>query len=295
MNCHDHILAGHPGIKKMKELVLREYWWPKLKKDIEAYVKGCETCQQTKSSMQAKAMPLHPNEVPVGPWTHISVDIVTGLPDLNDHDTLLMIVDRFSKAIIPVACNVELSAEGWARVLPDHVYAHHGMPQVVISDRGPQFVLKFMKELYQMLDITPNTSTAFHLQTDGQTEQANQEIEKYLRIFISYRQTNWSEWLPLTEFAHNNWVHSTTGKSPFMVLYGRHPRILPDSPQTFPFSNPATEDFVKNMTMVHAETHKTLKDMAGRMKAQYDKKKRTTHPYQIKHRVWLDAMNLHLP
>ncbi len=119
-----------------------------MKKDVEAYVKGCETCQRTKSSTQAKAAPLHPNAIPEGPWTHISVDMVTGLPDSHGHDAILMIVDRFSKAIIPVACNIELSAEGWARILRDHVYAKHGMPQVVISDCGPQFVSQFMKELY---------------------------------------------------------------------------------------------------------------------------------------------------
>ncbi len=114
---HDHISAGHPGIEKMKELVLREYWWLKMKKTVEAYVKGCEVCQCTKSSTQPKAAPLNLNTIPEGPWTHISVDMVTGLPTSNGCDALLVIVDRFSKAIIPVACNVELSAEGWARIL----------------------------------------------------------------------------------------------------------------------------------------------------------------------------------
>ncbi|SJL15199.1 uncharacterized protein ARMOST_18685 [Armillaria ostoyae] len=131
---HDHITAGHPGIAKTRELVQREYWWPKIQKDVEAYVKGCETCQRTKSNTQAKSAPLHPNAIPTEPWTHISVDMVTGLPDSNGHDALLVIVDRFSKAIILVPCNVELSAAGWARILRDHVYARHGMPQVVISD-----------------------------------------------------------------------------------------------------------------------------------------------------------------
>ncbi len=116
------------------ELVLREYWWPKMKKTVDTYIKGCEACQCTKSSMQAKAAPLNPNTIPEGPWTHISVDMVTRLPNSNGHDALLMIVNRFSKAIIPVACNVELSAEGWARILRDHVYACHGMPTTVISD-----------------------------------------------------------------------------------------------------------------------------------------------------------------
>ncbi len=188
-----------------------------------------------------------------------------------------MIVNRFSKAIIPVACNIELSAEGWARILCDHVYACHGMPQVVISDRGPQFISKFMKELYRMLDITPNASTAFHPQTDRQMEHVNQEIEKYLCIFISY----WSDWLPLAKFVHNNHIHSATGKSPFMVLYGRHPRILPDSPRPSPFVNPTAEAFGKNMSAIHKETQKALKEATTRMKNQYDKKRCAAHVYQI--------------
>ncbi len=157
-----------------------------MKKTVDAYIKGCEVCQRTKSSMQAKAALLNPNTIPEGQWTHISMDMITGLPSSNRHDALLMIVDRFSKAIIPITCNIKLSAEGWAWILHDHVYAQHGMPMTVISDQGPQFVSQFMKELYKMLNITPNTSTAFHPQTDRQTEHVNQEIEKYLRIFVNY-------------------------------------------------------------------------------------------------------------
>ncbi|SJL08909.1 uncharacterized protein ARMOST_12283 [Armillaria ostoyae] len=292
---HDHITAGHPGIAKTRELVQREYWWPKIQKDVEAYVKGCETCQRTKSNTQAKSAPLHPNAIPTEPWTHISIDMVTGLPDSNGHDALLVIVDRFSKAIILVPCNVELSAEGWARILRDHVYARHGMPQVVISDRGPQFVSAFMKELYRMLDITQNASTAFHPQTDGQTERVNQEVEKYLRIFINYHQNDWADWLPLAEFAHNNRAHSATGKSPFMILYRRNPRIIPDSPRTPNSKVPAASDFSKAMAQIHKETETALEEAAGRMKAQYDKHKRTTREYHVGDKVWLDATNLHLP
>ncbi|SJK98309.1 uncharacterized protein ARMOST_01574 [Armillaria ostoyae] len=292
---HDHITAGHPGIAKTRELVQREYWWPKIQKDVEAYIKGCETCQRTKTNTQAKSAPLHPNVIPTEPWTHISIDMVTGLPDSNGHDALLAIVDRFSKAIILVPCNVELSAAGWARILRDHVYARHGMPQVVISDRGPQFVSAFMKELYRMLDITQNTSTAFHPQTDGQTERVNQEVEKYLRIFINYHQDDWADWLPLAEFAHNNRAHSATGRSPFMILYGRNPRIIPDSPWTPNAKVPAASDFSKAIAQIHKETELALDQAAGRMKAQYDKHKRPAQEYHAGDKVWLDATNLHLP
>ncbi len=173
---HDHITAGHPGIKKTKELVLREFWWLKMKKDIKAYICACETCQQTKSSNQAKATSLHPNEIPSWPWTHISVDMITGLPQSNGYDAIIMIVDWFSKEIIPVMCLMELSSEGWGKILCNEVYAKHGMPQVVISDWGTVFVSKFMKDLYNLLQIKGNASTAFHPQTDGQTKRVNQEI-----------------------------------------------------------------------------------------------------------------------
>ncbi len=133
---HDHVLTRHPGIEETKELVLREYWWPKMEKDVKAYVKGCETCQWMKSSTQAKAVLLHPNVIPEGPWTHISVDMITGLPDSNGHDAMLMIVNRFCKAIILITCNIKLSAKGYAWLLRDHVYACHGMPQVVISNHA---------------------------------------------------------------------------------------------------------------------------------------------------------------
>ncbi len=147
---------------------------------------------------------------------------------------------------------------------------------------------KFMTKLYKMLDITLNASTAFHPQTDGQTERVNQEIEKYLRIFINHRQDDWVDWLPLTEFAHNNRIHSTTGKSPFMVLYGRNPRILPDSPHSHPDANPASVEFSKTMTQIHKETHDALEKAA-------ENKKSKSREYHIRDKVWLDATNLRLP
>ncbi len=120
-------------------------------------------------------------------------------------------------------------------------------------------------------------------------------MEKYLRIFVNHRQTDWSDWLPLAEFTHNNHIHSAMKKSPFLVLYGRNPRIIPNSPQTTPFTNPAAADFAKAMTIIHKEAQKALDEAAGQMKVQYDKGKRTAQNHQIGDRVWLDSTNLSLP
>ncbi|SJL04326.1 uncharacterized protein ARMOST_07692 [Armillaria ostoyae] len=287
-------MAGHPGIEKTKELILRDYWWPKLKKDVETYVRGCETCARTKASTQARRAPLHPNEIPSEPWTHISVDMITGLVPCKGLDAILVIVDRFSKAIIPIACKTTLSSEGWAKILRDEVYAKYGMPMTVISDRGPQFVSKFLQDLYKMLDIKGNASTAYHPQTDGQTERANQEIEKYLRIFINVRQTDWPEWLPLAAFQHNNRIHSATGKSPFFVNFGRNPRIAPDTHTHAALRTPASEEFKATMKLIHDETKAALTKAAEQMKTQYDKKKKAAITYQPGDKVWLDTTNLHL-
>ena len=116
-----------------------------------------------------------------------------------------------------------MTLEGVARIFRDTVWRDFGLPEVVISDRGSQFVSNFTKDLYWLLGIKMNPSTAYHPQTDGQTEYINQEVKQYLRLFVNYRQDNWAEWLPLTEFSYNDKIQSSTGYSPFYLNYGQHP------------------------------------------------------------------------
>ena len=112
---------------------------------------------------------------------------------------------------------------GTAKLFHDNVWKQFGIPQKVISDRGPQFAAQFMKDLHQLVGTKTNISTAYHPQTDGQTEQMNQEIEQYLRIFVNERQTNWAEWLSLATFSYNDKEQTSTGHSPFFLNHGRHP------------------------------------------------------------------------
>ncbi|SJL15094.1 uncharacterized protein ARMOST_18576 [Armillaria ostoyae] len=291
--CHDHITAGHPGIEKTKELILRDYWWPKLKKDVETYVRGCETCARTKASTQARRAPLHPNEIPSEPWTHISVDMITGLVPCKGLDAILVIVDRFSKAIIPIACKTTLSSEGWAKILRDEVYAKYGMPVTVISDRGPPICIQVLTRLIQNAQHQGKRVHSLS-STNGWTDRTRQSgIEKYLRIFINVRQTDWPEWLPLAAFQHNNRIHSATGKSPFFVNFGRNPRVAPDTHTHVALRTPASEEFKTTMKLIHDETKAALTKAAEQMKAQYDKKKAAI-TYQPGDKVWLDTTNLHL-
>jgi len=217
---HDTIAAGHPGRWKTQENITRDYWWPRMQGQIQKYIAGCDLCQRTKPHREKPRNPLHPHEVPSLPWEHISIDLITGLPESNGFNAILVIVDRFSKMILLVAVRDTLTSFQTAEIYRDHVWSKHGLPKKVISDRGPQFAAQFMKDLHKLIKVEMNLSTAFHPQTDGQTERINQEVEQYLRLFINHRQTDWNNWLSCAEFSYNDKVHSSTGFSPFFVNYG---------------------------------------------------------------------------
>jgi len=225
---HDVPVAGHDGRWKTVELVMRNYWWPGVTRDVGRYVKGCDLCQRMKNRTEEVAGKLKLGEVLEKPWTHISVDFITKLPMVAGKDTILVVCDRLSKMMHFVATMKGTLAEGLARLFRDNVWRLHGLLESVVSDRGPQFVAELTKELNRMLGIKKKLSTAFHSQMDGQTECMNQELEQYLWFFVDHRQKDWPEWLALAEFAVNNKVHSTTKMSPFMANYGRELRMGAD-------------------------------------------------------------------
>jgi len=135
---------------------------------------------------------------------------------------------------------MELTAVGMAKIYRDRVWSKHRLPQKIISDRGPQFATQFMKDLNKLVGIESNLLTAYHPQTDGQTERMNQEIEQYLRLFVNHRQSDWAEWLSCAEFSYNDKVQSSTGFSLFYINYGRHP-YKGTNPQWEAKSQSATE------------------------------------------------------
>ncbi len=186
---HDAPLAGHPGINGTIDLVSRDYIWVGLRETIEAYVKGCSVCQRTKLSHLGPIGYLKPLEVATQPWTEISMDFVEQLPRSGPHDSILVVVDRLTKWAIFIPTTTTLGADGLANLLRDHVFAQHGLPKAIVSDRGSKFVSQLWRTLTSRLGINLRLSTAFHPQTDGQTERVNQVLEQYLRIFTAYQQT----------------------------------------------------------------------------------------------------------
>ena len=170
------------------ELVTRNYWWPGVTRDVGKYVEGCDLCQRMKNRTEEPAGKLKVSEVPQKTWSHLTVDFITKLPVVAGKDAILVVCDRLSKMTHFVATTEGTSAEGLARLFRDNVWKLHGLPESVVSDRGPQFAAELTKELNQMLGIKTKLSTVFHPQTDGQTERMNQELEQYLWFFIEHRQ-----------------------------------------------------------------------------------------------------------
>ena len=286
---HDSTLAGHPGIAKTLELITRNYWWPGIRGYVKKYTQGCRICQETKVKRGSHA-PLQPNAIPSQPWEIISIDLVGPLPRSQGYDMICVIVDRFTKMIKVIPTTSSVTSEGVARIFRDNVFRSHGIPRIVISDRGPQFVSKFMQEFFRMLNITGNPSTAFHPQTDGQTERINQEIEQYLRIYINHAQDDWAEWISLAEFTYNNHQHSSTGYSPFYLYSGHHPNMATGIRRES--SNESVDHFINRMKKIREDAQSALKKAADTMKRFYDRGEKEQITYQPGDKVWLEAENI---
>ena len=177
---YDVPMAGHGEKWKTVELVTRNYWWPGVTREVGRYVEGCDLCQQMKNRTEEVAGKLKLGEVPEKLWTHISVNFIMKLPIVAGKDVILVVCDRLSKITHFVATTEGTTAEGLARLFRDNVWRLHGLPESVVSDRGPQFAAELTKELNKMVEIQIKLSTMFHSQTDGQTEHMNQELEQYL-------------------------------------------------------------------------------------------------------------------
>jgi len=213
----------------MEELVKHDFWWPSLGAYVHKYVKGCALCQQMKSDTHPVTLPLVPiPSTTTVPFTFLSVDLITDLPLPGGFNSIMVVVGHgLSKGVIITSCLKTITSEGVAKLFFKHVYQRFGLYDKIISDRGPQFISKFSCALAKLLDYTIAPSTAYHPQTDGQTEHLNQELETYLRIYCQTNPETWVEHLPLAEFVHNHQKHDSHNASPFYLMMGYNPRSLP--------------------------------------------------------------------
>ena len=271
---HDVPIAGHRGRWKTVELVMRNYWWPGVTKDVERYVEGCDLCQRMKNRTEELAGKFKLSDVPEKLWTHLMVDFITKLPVVAEKDAILVVYDRLSKITHFVTTMEGTLAEGLMRLFRNNVWKLHGLPESMVSDRGPQFAAELTKELNRILGIKTKLSTMFHPQMDGQMERMNQELEQYLQFFVEHRQRGWPEWLALAEFAVNNKIHIATKVSLFMANYGRELRMGGDIRKKEKVES--AMKFVEKMKKVHEEAVAALKKMQEEMKRYADRSRKET-------------------
>ena len=192
---HNNSLAGHFGIDKTQELIARKYYWPTLRWDVEAYVKGCNVCLASKAVRHKPYGDLQALPIPTHRWKDLSMDFVTGLPVSTDwkgesYDSILVIVDRLTKMVHYKPVKITINAPGLVDVIIDVMVRHHSLLNFIITDWGSLFTWKFLSSLCYFLDIKKRLSTAFHLQTDGQTESQKSTMEAYLRAYVNWEQND---------------------------------------------------------------------------------------------------------
>ncbi|KAJ3684806.1 hypothetical protein LUZ61_013970 [Rhynchospora tenuis] len=223
---HESNLGGHSGslatYKRMKAL----FYWPAMKESIINHIRQCEVCQLTKPEHVPSPGLLQPLPIPHEAWTSIGMDFITGLPNSQGKEVLMVVVDRLTKYSHFLPLSHPYSTASVAQVFLDNIYKLHGLPTSIISDRDPIFTSQFWKELMTKLGVQLNLSTSYHPQTDGQVEGVNQCVEAYLRSMVFQQQKKWVKWVPLAEYWYNTNFHSSLNTTPFKALYGYDPPVL---------------------------------------------------------------------
>ena len=186
------------------------YWWEGMKRDIAEFVSKCLICQQVKAEHQKPAGLFQRIEIPEWKWERITMDFVTGLPrTLRGFDSTWVIVDRLTKSAHFLPVKTTYSATQYAKLYVERIVSLHGVPLSIISDRGPQFTAHFWRSFQEALGTRLDLSTAFHPQTDGQSERTIQILEDMLRACVLDLGGSWDQYLPLIEFAYNNSYQSS--------------------------------------------------------------------------------------
>ena len=246
-------------------------------------------CQQAKANTHPTSPPLVPipSSYPC-PFQQISCDLITDLPPSQGFDSLLVVVDHgLTKGVILCPTKKTATAKGIATLFFHKVYTHFGLYEKIISDRRLQFASAFTKELGRILGYNLALSTAYHPQTDGETERVNQEVETYFRMYCGNNPTAWVENISHAEFAHNHHPHSITNQFPFFLMMGYEPIPLPT---VLPSSSiPAVETRIKTLQAARQEALATH-ELAQQTMAARSKKRFT--PFIKGDKVWLEARNL---
>ncbi|KAK8936216.1 hypothetical protein KSP39_PZI014037 [Platanthera zijinensis] len=217
---------SHEGVQRTIKRLRGEFFWKGMRRHVHEFIATCVVCQQNKADHLLPAGLLQPLPVPTQIWADLSMDFVEGLPSVRGKSILMVVVDRFSKGAHFIAMTRPLVAETVAQIFFQEIFRLHGMPETLVSDRDRVFTSTFWKELFTLSGTKLAFSSAYHPQSDGQTEVVNRTLAMYLRCLTGDRPRDWPRWLPWTEYCYNTAYHSALQTTPFRLTYGRDPPRL---------------------------------------------------------------------
>ena len=295
---HDSYLGGHPGRDSQISMLSRQFFWPGINQDVRRFIRNCDICGNATIWRDKKKGLLKPLPIPNRLWSEISIDFVTDLPPTKTGATVMCVVtDRFSKGtiLLPVQ-NGQFDAEGFATLFLERYVPFHWIPRAITSDRGVQFVNAFWSRLCELLHVERRLSTAYHPETDGSTERRNQEVETYLRSFVTYSQNDWDSLLPMAQIALDNKPATTTGVSPFFLSHGYDAEniVLADDQRPANATNPRqrAEHTVRKLLEAREFAEAALAT-AQQQQEQYANQSREVSPsFKTGDKVWLNLKNI---
>lgn len=215
--------GGHSGFLRTYRKLADNIYWVGMQKTVRDFVRACDVCQRQKYASTTPGGLLQPLPIPNGVWEDLSLDFITGLPKSKGYEAILVVVDRLSKYSHFILLKHPYTAISIAEIFAREIVRLHGIPKSLISDRDPIFVSNFWLELFKLQGTKLQMSSAYHPESDGQTEVINRCLEGYLRCFASEQPKTWSNWICWAEFWYNTTYHVSLGKTPFEVVYGRQP------------------------------------------------------------------------
>jgi hypothetical protein len=222
---HGSAIGGHSGIQATYHRLKKMFYWQGMQQDVQSFVQQCEVCQKAKHELCKYPELLQPLPIPLSSWTDLSMDFIEGLPSSHGYSVILVVVDRLIKYRHFFRIKHPYTAASIAQVFLDNVVKLHGIPHSIVCDRDKVFTSVFWIELFKLLKTELKLSSAYHPQTDGQTERVNQCLEMYLRCSVQASSKDWTKWLPLAELWYNTAFHTSLQCSPFKALYGVEPSL----------------------------------------------------------------------
>ncbi|KAI2666797.1 Transposon Tf2-6 polyprotein [Labeo rohita] len=269
---HSAPSSGHPGIEATLHLVSNRFWWPSLRSDTINHIRGCSVCNTTKVPRRLPAGLLQPLPVPQRPWSHLAIDFITDLPPSKGHTTILTIVDRFSKGCRLIPLPKLPTAMETAELLCNWVFRIYGLPEDIVSDRGPQFTSRLWASFFHLLGVNISLTSGYHPQANGQAERLNQELIRFLRSYCQNHQEDWSRYLFWAEYAQNSLRKPATNLTPFQCTLGFQPPMFPWSGE--PSELPAVNSWFQRSEETWDQAHVHLQRAVHRTRIQADRRRR---------------------